>query len=546
MERIDGSALKRMIINAANAVELNKQVLNELNVFPVPDGDTGTNMSLTIRAAANELNGKPEEVGAIADTVAHAMVRGARGNSGVIMSLLFRGFGKRLKDLKELDGKIFAEAMQLGVESAYKSVMKPAEGTILTVSRVSAAKGLEVSAENPDIEYVVAAMLESAEVALAETVHQNPVLEKAGVVDAGGKGYCIIIDAMLKALRGEIIEASADSQSENTASSANFSDFNTADIKFAYCTEYIINVENEKSPERLRAILDSMGDSLVFVDDEDIIKIHVHTNDPGRALQEGLKHGSLTKIKIENMREQHTEKIIITGMDPVKPGERYIAKAEKKYGIVAVCAGDGLGTVFRDIGADTVVEGGQTMNPSTEDILRAIDKTPSEIVLVFPNNKNIIMAAEQCIAMSGKTVIVIPTKSVPQGIAALLSFEPDLEPSQNRELMNEAIARVRTGQVTYASRDSLFDGKKIKAGDYLSLLEGELTTSSKTLHTVIRRLAREMSRKSAEFITIFYGAGVDEQDAEEVKAIFEKEFKDSEFTLLYGGQPVYSYLISAE
>jgi len=474
------------------------------------------------------------------------MVRGARGNSGVILSLLFRGFSKRLKDLKEIDGAVFAEAMQNGVESAYKAVMKPAEGTMLTVSRVASARALEVSKENSDPEYVLSEMLLAAEAALEETINQNPVLQKAGVIDAGGKGFCIILDAMLRSLKGETITSEAASARTGSKQAADFSDFETSDIKYAYCTEFIVNVENKGSREKFRALLDSIGDSLVFVEDDDIIKIHLHTNQPGKALQEGLKYGSLSRIKIENMREQHTEKVIITGKDPVRPGERVIAAPEKKYGIVAVCAGEGISAVFRDIGADQVVEGGQTMNPSTEDILRAIDRTPAEIVLVFPNNKNIIMAAEQCISMSEKTVVIIPTKTIPQGISALLNFDPELEISQNREKMQEAISRVRTGQVTYASRDSIFDGKRIKEGDYLAILDGELISSNKLISAVARKLARDMSRKPAEFLTIFYGSDVTEAEAEEVRAIFEKEFKNAEINMLSGGQPVYYYLVSAE
>ncbi|MGI6577819.1 MAG: DAK2 domain-containing protein [Eubacteriales bacterium] len=552
MAHINGTVLKRMILNAAAAVENNKQQINELNVFPVPDGDTGTNMFLTISAAAKELSGiSSTNVGEVADIVGRAMVRGARGNSGVILSLLFRGFAKHLKDMKEIDGSVFAAAMRDGVDSAYKAIMKPSEGTILTVSRVSSEHALQAASENPDPDHVLGEMLISANKALAETVNQNPVLQKANVIDAGGKGFCVILDAMLRGLRGEEITSSSGSE-DGTSSAADFSDFNTEDIKFAYCTEFIVNVDKKDNSSnigtynKLRAVLDSIGDSLVFVEDEDIIKIHVHTNQPGKALEEGQKYGYLTSIKIENMREQHTERVIITGKDPVRPGERVIADPEKKYGIVTVCSGDGIAAVFRDIGADQIVQGGQTMNPSTEDILRAIDATPAEIVLVFPNNKNIIMAAEQCIAMSSKTVVIIPTKTVPQGISALLNFDPELEISQNRETMLNAIANVRTGQITYASRDSLFDGKRIKQGEYLGILDGELITNNKLLSATLRKLARDMSKKPTEFLTIFYGCDTTEEEANEAHAIFEKEFKNAEITMLAGGQPVYSYLISAE
>jgi len=552
MAHINGTVLKRMILNASAAVENNKQKINELNVFPVPDGDTGTNMFLTLSAAVRELSGvTSDNAGEVADTVGKAMVRGARGNSGVILSLLFRGFAKHIKDMSEIDGAVFAAAMRNGVDTAYKAIMKPSEGTILTVSRVSSEQALLAAEKDPDPEHVLNEMLISAKSALSETVNQNPVLQKANVIDAGGMGFCVILDAMLRALRGEDIASSSGSVG-GTLSAADFSEFSSEDIKYAYCTEFIVNIDkknkssNAASYDKLRAVLDSIGDSLVFVEDEDVIKIHVHTNSPGKALEEGLKYGYLTSIKIENMREQHTEKVIITGKDPVRPGERVIAKPEKKYGIVVVCSGNGISAVFRDIGADQIVEGGQTMNPSTEDILRAIDATPAEIVLVFPNNKNIIMAAEQCIAMSEKTVVVIPTRTVPQGITALLNFDPDLEISQNREIMLDAVSKVRTGQVTYASRDSLFDGKRIKQGEYLGIIDGELITNNKLLSATLRKLARDMSKKPTEFLTIFYGSDTTEEEAKEALAIFEKEFKDAEITLLEGGQPVYSYLISAE
>ncbi len=547
MNTIDGALLKQMMLNAAAAVENNKQMINELNVFPVPDGDTGTNMSLTITAAANELSrSDPASAGQVADIVAKAMVRGARGNSGVILSLLFRGFAKYLKDMPVADGRAFAAAMTEGVQSAYKAVMKPAEGTILTVSRLSAAAAEKAASENPEMEFVISSMLESAEEALENTVNQNPVLMKAGVIDAGGKGFCVIIEAMLKGIQGEVIPfVSTEAKSRGAA---DFSSFSTEDIKYGYCTEFIVNLEpgKKKAPEKLRAYLDSLGDSLVFVEDEDIIKIHVHTNDPGKAITEGLKYGSLTSMKIDNMRVQHTEKVIITGRDPVLPGTRNIAEPEKKYGIVTVCAGDGIRDVFADIGADRVVEGGQTMNPSTEDILRAIDATPAEIVLVLPNNKNIIMAAEQCISMSEKTVMVIPTKTIPQGVSALLAFDPELEPNQNREQMLNALSKVRTGQMTYAARDSLFDGKRIKEGDYLAILEGELISNNKSQLTALRRLVRDMAKKPSEFVTVFYGKDVEGENLEEVKAVFEKEFKNAEINFIYGGQPVYYYLVSAE
>ncbi len=540
--------LAAMILGGAAAVDNQKQAINELNVFPVPDGDTGTNMSLTLLAAAGELERTaPRTAAEAADIAAKAMVRGARGNSGVILSLLFRGFGKSLAGKAEIDGDEFAEAMTEGVRSAYKAVMKPAEGTILTVSRVASDSAKSFSIENHDPEAVLEAMLNAGCAALEETVHQNPVLEKAGVIDAGGKGFCVLIDAMLRTLRGEVIKR--EGAEEGAKQAADFSDFATEDITYGYCTEYIVNLSREeqgKSHEALRAYLGSLGDSLVFVEDEDIIKIHVHTNDPGLAIQAGLKLGSLTKMKIDNMREQHTEKVIITGKTQPTANARVIAAPEKPYGFVAVCAGAGLRAVFEDIGVDSVVEGGQTMNPSTEDILRAVDATPAETVFVLPNNKNIIMAAEQCVSMSDKNVIVLGTKTVPQGVSAMLAFDPDAETAANREAMLAAAARVRTGQVTYAARDSLFDDKKIKQGDYLAIQDGQLIANNKSLVSTLRRLAKELGRKPAEFVTIFYGADVTEEEAAETEKLFGAEFKGAEVSVVPGGQPVYYYLISAE
>lgn len=551
MEKIGGSLLSAMILGAAAAVDNRKQEINELNVFPVPDGDTGTNMSLTLLAASGELQRQaPATAGEAADVAARAMVRGARGNSGVILSLLFRGFGKGLAGKTEIDGAEFADAMTEGVRSAYKAVMKPAEGTILTVSRVAADSAKSFAIENHDPEAVIETMLASAKVALAETVHQNPVLEKAGVVDAGGEGFCTILDAMLRTLRGEVIQREGGAEDAAQArAAADFSEFSTEDITFGYCTEFIVMLPREeigKDHGKFRAYLDSLGDSLVFVEDEDIIKIHVHTNDPGLAIQAGLKLGSLTKLKIENMREQHTEKVIITGRTPITPGARTIAAPEKRYGFVSVCAGAGLRAVFEDIGVDSVVEGGQTMNPSTEDILRAVDATPAEVVFVLPNNKNIIMAAEQCVSMSEKTVIVLPTKTVPQGVSAMLVFDPDIEPAKNREAMLSAASKVRTGQVTYAARDSFFDEKKIKQGDHLAILDGQLISNNKSLAASLKKLAKELGKRPAEFVTLFYGEDITEETAGEARKIFAAEFKNAEVSVVPGGQPVYYYLISVE
>ena len=412
---IDGGIFRRMILSAAASLQMQKQHINELNVFPVPDGDTGTNMCMTLGAAVRLLQQpKQMDVGRVAGGAASALLRDARGNSGVILSLLFRGMSKSLKGAETCTGAEFAAALAEGVEAAYKAVMKPAEGTILTVSRLAAAAAVEKAEVCDEPEAVLEAAVEAAKAALAETVNQNPVLKKAGVVDAGGKGWLLILEGMLAALRGQDIEMPTEEQAGDVKDAADFSDFATEDITFTYCTEFIVSRQSEKDPEMLRSFLSGLGDSLVLVDDEEIIKVHVHTNQPGIALQEALEYGYLVKVKIENMRLQHTEKLLEKQEMAQQQQTEPVAAPEKPFGVVSVCAGDGLAAVFRDLGCDQIVSGGQTMNPSTQNILSAINRTPAETVFVFPNNKNIIMAAEQTIPLTEKTVIVIPSKTVPQ------------------------------------------------------------------------------------------------------------------------------------
>lgn len=550
---IDGITYSKMIISAAAAIENARQAVNELNVFPVPDGDTGTNMSLTMSAATGDLMRKPQQhLGAAADNTAQALLRGARGNSGVILSLLFRGFAKRVKTLETINGADFAVALTEGVDSAYRAIMKPAEGTVLTVSRAAANKATQASEENDSFEYVLTETLKAAESALAETINQNPVLTKAGVIDAGAKGFCIILDAMLAVLQGREIEGAPASEGLQPRRVA-FSEYSSEDIRFAYCTEYIVLRENKKlDPARLRAFLGSIGDSLVLVDDDEIIKVHVHTNNPGKAMEEGLRYGQLTTIKVENMREQHTDYasgVIADGGasgDADNSGGRKIAAASQRYGFVAVCAGDGISTVFRDLDVSGIIEGGQTMNPSTEDILKKIDSTPAEYVFVLPNNKNIILAAEQCVPLSDKKVVILPTKSVAQGMAAMLSFEPSAEPDANREAMIEAISGVSTGQITYAARESSFDGEDIHEGDHMALLNGKLVGCNPDRTEAVNRLAQEIAKMNASFITVFYGEGIEEEEAGAVQIILQQLCPSAEVDLLRGGQPVYYYLISIE
>ena len=543
---IDGGIFRRMILSAAASLQMQKQHINELNVFPVPDGDTGTNMCMTLGAAVRLLQQpKQMDVGQVAGGAASALLRDARGNSGVILSLLFRGMSKSLKGAETCTGAEFAAALAEGVEAAYKAVMKPAEGTILTVSRLAAAAAEEKAEVCDEPEAVLEAAVEAAKAALAETVNQNPVLKKAGVVDAGGKGWLLILEGMLAALRGQDIEMPTEEQAGDVKDAADFSDFATEDITFTYCTEFIVSRQSEKDPEMLRSFLSGLGDSLVLVDDEEIIKVHVHTNQPGIALQEALEYGYLIKVKIENMRLQHTEKLL-EKQEMAQQQAEPVAAPEKPFGIVSVCAGDGLAAVFRDLGCDQIVSGGQTMNPSTQNILSAINRTPAETVFVFPNNKNIIMAAEQTIPLTEKTVIVIPSKTVPQGVTALLSFDPDGTAEANTEAMTEALGTVETMQITYAARDSDFDGYEIHQGDYLALCGGALFGTAQELTALLQRLAGHVAEDGREFVTLYTGADTTPEVGQQALEIFQAACPDAEVTLVEGGQPVYYFLISAE
>ena len=541
-QTINGIEFRRLMLSAAASIEIHKQQLNDLNVFPVPDGDTGTNMSMTINAAATDLRRTEDPtLEKAAQTAASAMLRGARGNSGVILSLLLRGISKKLKGAEIADGVLWAEALQEGVDAAYKAVMKPAEGTILTVARLAASKARAAAKENNHIEFVHEAALEEAKVALAGTTDMNPVLKKAGVVDAGGKGWVFALEAMLSALRGDDVvvpEGMADAEVKDAAS---FDNFDTEDITFTYCTEFIIQRENDNDPEKLREFLSSLGDSLVLVDDEEIIKVHVHTNDPGKALHEAIDYGSFVTVKIENMRLQHTEKVMSE-----KELAPKIAESEKPFGVVSVCAGDGLADVFQNLGTDGIISGGQTMNPSTQDILEAVNKVPAETVFVLPNNKNIIMAAQQVDALTPKKVIVIPSKTVPQGVTAMLNFNPEGTEEENVEAMNGCLATVDTMQITYAARNSDFDGYDIHEGDYLALYGSALFGTSQDIKVLLKSLAQKVRDDGKEYITIYYGADVKEKHAQRTADLFAEICPDADVNLLYGGQPVYYYMISAE
>ena len=556
---IDAAAFKEMILCAEAALHANIQQINELNVFPVPDGDTGTNMYLTMQNAGTELRKRSfDTISAAADCVSGALLRGARGNSGVILSLLFRGISKRFKGLETAGTVEFAGALNDGVDAAYKAVMKPAEGTILTVSRMASKAAEDAAALGADLEGVFICAIKAARMALADTVNLNPVLKKAGVVDAGGKGYLVILEAMLASLKGEVFSAAESGTSLPEENNNVFEGFETGEITFAYDTVYIVRKTDQNiSLDALRDYLGSIGDSLVISEGDEEFKVHVHTNIPGAALTESQKYGTLELAKIENMRTQHEDVAagrkarVADDADTVevakKDGADEIAAPEKEYGAVAVCAGKGMENMFRELGADGVVTGGQTMNPSTDDILHEINRTPASTVFVLPNNKNIIMAAEQCIPLTEKQVVVIPTKTVPQGITAMLNFNPDNETAEAvTEEMKEAIGNVHTAMVTYAARDSDFDGHTIHAGEYLALLDGALLGSYSNIPTLFKELSWALNDFSPEFITIYYGEDVQQDDAESASEVLSGNFPDAEISVYDGGQPVYYYMISVE
>ena len=555
-ELITGALFKRMVLHGAAAITAQKQAINDLNVFPVPDGDTGTNMSMTIGTAVTELRkSEPATVDKAASVTASALLRGARGNSGVILSLLFRGLSKGLKGMETAGAAAFAAAMQEGVSAAYKAVMKPAEGTVLTVSRLAAKRAVDTVAEGEtDIEKVLEEALKEGWDALAQTTDMNPVLKKAGVVDAGGKGYLLILEGMLAELRGELMpEVTEDAQTQDKA---DFAALSEEDITFTFDTVFIVRKTVDKSLESFRAYLNSIGDSLVIGEDDDAFKVHVHTDIPGAALTEAQKYGTLELAKIENMRTQAEDLAAgrqAQSTDDLDAVEAELeapaapAAPEKPYGFLAVCAGDGLAAVFRDLGADGVVSGGQTMNPSTESILEGVEKIPAETVFVLPNNGNIIMAAQQCDALTEKHVVVIPTKTVPQGITAMMNVDFEAPDADSiADAMNASLSTVTTAQITYAARNSDFDGFDIKEGDYLALEEGKLLGTDSSLDVLLEKLAADAVERSAGFISLYFGEDVSEEEAQKAAQVFADRCPDAEVAVLSGGQPVYYYIISME
>ena len=556
-DTINGAMFKEMLLFGTVSIAQAQQAINDLNVFPVPDGDTGTNMSLTIQTAAQELKKiEPATVDQAASVTASALLRGARGNSGVILSLLFRGISKELKGCKEADGAAFAAALQEGVAAAYNAVMKPAEGTILTVSRLAAERAVNAAEEHNSVEYVIEQAIAQGEITLAQTTDMNPVLKKAGVVDAGGKGFLLILGGMLSALRGE---ERPELTEENAQEKADFAMLNEEDITFTFDTVFIVR-KSGRSIEPFRRFLDGIGDSLVIGEDDEAFKVHVHTDIPGEALTEAQKYGTLELAKIENMRTQ-AQQLAAGGKaqstDDLEAIEQELeaaehenageAEPEKDFGFLAVCAGKGLANVFTDLGADGVISGGQTMNPSTVSILKEIKKVPAHTVFVLPNNKNIIMAAQQCISLTEKTVVVIPTASIPQGVSAMMAVDPDMSDADAiAKAMTDAAQCVSTAQITYAARNSDFDGFDIHEGDYLALLDGKLLGTDRDVSALLDGLSDEAASREAEFITVFYGEDVNEEDAHKACDAFTRKCPDAEVNLICGGQPVYYYIISIE
>ncbi|MCB7317924.1 DAK2 domain-containing protein [Lacrimispora sp. 210928-DFI.3.58] len=561
---IDAGMVKNAFLAGAKGLEAKKDWINELNVFPVPDGDTGTNMTLTIMAAAREVAAlENPTMDQLAKAISSGSLRGARGNSGVILSQLLRGFTKEIKSVDVIDTTILANAMVRGTETAYKAVMKPKEGTILTVARGLSDKAIETATQTNDIEEFAKALIEHGDYVLNQTPEMLPVLKQAGVVDSGGQGLMQVIKGAFEGLTGKTVDFAVEDRPKQTADKAEGAaagsartDIDTADIKFGYCTEFIINLEKEftETDEReMKSYLESIGDSLVVVSDDEIVKIHVHTNHPGLAFEKGLTYGSLSRMKVDNMREEHQERVIQDSERLAKEqaaqasGVKEPAAERKEYGFIAVSSGEGLSEIFKGIGADHLIEGGQTMNPSTEDMLNAIDKVNADNIFILPNNKNIIMAAQQARDLTeDKNIIVIPSKTVPQGITALVNFMPDLSPEENLENMTEEMARVKTAQITYAVRTTNIDGMDIEEGDIMAIGDGGMLAVGKAVTSTAVDALKAMLDEESELVTIYYGSDVQEEEAAVLKEKAEELFPDKEFELQYGGQPIYYYMISAE
>ena len=567
---IDAGMLKNAFLAGAKGLEAKKDWINELNVFPVPDGDTGTNMTLTIMAAAKEVAElENPTMDQLAKAISSGSLRGARGNSGVILSQLLRGFTKEIKAVEEIDTTILANAMARGTETAYKAVMKPKEGTILTVAKGMADKGLEMASQTDDIEEFVKEVIEYGDYVLSQTPEMLPVLKQAGVVDSGGQGLMQVVKGAVDGLLGKTVDFSLDTvqgrrnppSAGAAARGAARTDIDTADIKFGYCTEFIINLEKDytdKDETELKSYLESIGDSLVVVSDDEIVKVHVHTNHPGLAFEKALAYGSLSRMKIDNMREEHQERVIQDSerlareqaageQDSGNRASENEAQERRQYGFIAVSSGEGLSDIFKGIGADCLIEGGQTMNPSTEDMLKAIDRVNADTVFILHNNKNIMMAAQQARDLTeDKNIIVIPSRTVPQGITALVNFMPDLGPEENTQTMTEEMENVKTAQITYAVRTTNIDGTDIEEGDIMALGDHGMLAVGKSVDAVALNAMKEMLDEECELVTIYYGADVPGHEAEALREQVQEQYPDKEIELQYGGQPIYYYLISAE
>jgi len=544
--KIDGHLLKEMLLSGANELDNRKAMVNSLNVFPVPDGDTGTNMSATMASAASEINQvKNVTLQSIGDALALGSLMGARGNSGVILSQLLRGFSKYLKGKETINTKDFAAALKEGVATAYRAVMKPTEGTILTVARESAEAAETIAKEEDDVYIFLKRVIAAAEDTLNRTPDMLPVLKQAGVVDAGGKGLTVIYEGMIKRLESGMVTEKKDQSAvkEEATPKTSYDDIDTSDIKYGYCTEFFIKSSNG-DPEKFRDIIKAYGDSIAVVGTDTLIKVHIHTNTPGTVLNEAMKLGELSRIKIDNMREQHRS--LSDDMAHDEPKQESVATQEKEYGLITVAMGDGIRDIFKDLGVDVIIEGGQTMNPSTQDILEAVEKINAKNIIILPNNGNIVMAAQQARDISKKNVYVVPTKSIPQGITAVIALNPELTPEENLEEMTSAIENVKTGQVTYAVRDTVVNDVEIKEGNIIGMYNGKLVKSGAELDAVTKELLDEMMDEDSELVTILYGKDASEDSAKELAEYLEGNYPDCEVTINYGGQPLYYYILSVE
>ena len=558
IKKVDASTLKKMFLAGAANIEANKEKINELNVFPVPDGDTGTNMTLTIMSAVKEVNTlENPTMEELAKAISGGSLRGARGNSGVILSQLFRGFTKEIKDYKEINVTVMTNAFHKAVETAYRAVMKPKEGTILTVARGAAEKAAELASRTDDLVYFGQEIIAHMEEVLKSTPEMLPVLKEAGVVDSGGQGLLEIVKGAYDALIGK--EISLSNIAANTAASGMVRErISTDDIKFGYCTEFIVNIEkeyNKAAEEAFKSYLESIGDSIVLVSDDEVVKVHVHTNDPGLAIQKGLSYGSLTNIKIDNMRQQHNETVIINSEQLAHEQKKQEAgkkadapaKPRKKAGFIAVSMGEGLDEIFTGLGVDYIIKGGQTMNPSTEDMLNAINEVNADNIYILPNNSNIILAAEQAVKLTkDKKVFVIPSKNIPQGITAIINFVYDKSPEENAARMTEEMKRVKAGQVTYAVRDTSFDGKEIKQGNIMGIGDSSIRSVGTDIKQTTLELISTMVDEDSELISLYYGEEISEQDANELANELMEQYPDMDVEVHYGGQPIYYYVLSVE